>query len=96
MIESGIMAPDDSGIESMPIIGSQQHMDAEFVDKKRIDLIFVQVNKHKSNMTFETFLKALIKIGEHKYPHLTSSEALQDLVVHHLIPLFQVIDIKVN
>ena len=71
-------------------------MDAEYVDKKRIDLIFVQVNKHKSNMTFETFLRALIKIGEHKYPHLAASEALQDLVSNHLLPLYQVIDIKVN
>jgi hypothetical protein len=36
--------------------------------KKRIDLIFCAVNKHKANMTFDAFLQALIKIAEFKYP----------------------------
>lgn len=29
---------------------------ANLMEKKRFDLIFCQVNKHKSNMVFETFL----------------------------------------
>jgi hypothetical protein len=76
MIESGIMAYDDSGIESMPIVKSDIQHESDFVDKKRIDLIFVQVNKHKANMNFDTFLKTLVKIAEHKYPSLTATEAL--------------------
>ena len=37
------------------------------MNKKRIDLIFCSVNKHKVNMNFDTFLQALIKIAEFKY-----------------------------
>lgn len=35
--------------------------------KKRLDLIFCSVNRNKSNMDFEHFLKALVKVAEAKY-----------------------------
>ena len=42
------------------------------VGKKRIDLIFVKINKHRMNMNFEAFLQTLIKIAEHVYPNVQS------------------------
>lgn len=39
------------------------------MEKKRLDLIFCQVNKHKSHMSFESFLQTLTKLAEYKYPH---------------------------
>ena len=45
------------------------------MNKKRIDLIFCSVNKHKVNMSFDIFLQALIKIAEFKYNE-RSSDAL--------------------
>lgn len=38
-----------------------------YVDKKKIDLIFCAVNKHKPNMSFDCFLQTLTKIAESKY-----------------------------
>lgn len=35
--------------------------------KKRLDLIFCSVNRNKSNMDFEHFLQALVKVAEAKY-----------------------------
>ena len=35
--------------------------------KKRLDLIFCSINRNKSNMDFEHFLKALVKVAEAKY-----------------------------
>jgi hypothetical protein len=55
--------------------------------KKRADLIFCSVNRNKTSMVFETFLQALIKIGEFKYPGKHPSDALQSLVKSHLMPL---------
>ena len=42
------------------------------IGKKRIDLIFVKINKHRMNMNFEVFLQTLIKIAEHVYPNVQS------------------------
>ena len=41
--------------------------EAFLMEKKKIDLIFCSVNKHKPNMQFENFLQALTKIAEHKF-----------------------------
>ena len=38
------------------------------MEKKKLDLIFCQVNKHKPNMLFESFLQVLTRIAEFKYP----------------------------
>ena len=47
------------------------------MNKKRIDLIFCAVNKHKPFMSFDVFLQALIKIAEFKFSNtLSPSEAL--------------------
>lgn len=40
------------------------------MSKKRTDLIFCSVNKNKANMTFDSFLQALVKTSEFCYPHL--------------------------
>ena len=37
------------------------------MEKKQIDIIFCQVNKHKPNMTFDCFLQSLTKIAEYKF-----------------------------
>ena len=57
--------------------------------KKRIDLIFCQVNKHKVNMPFENFLVALVKLAEFKYPQYSSGEALKAIVRGYMMPLHQ-------
>lgn len=41
---------------------------SNLMDKKRLDLIFCQVNKHKPNMLFDQFLQVLTKIADLKYP----------------------------
>jgi hypothetical protein len=63
------------------------------MNKKRIDLIFCSVNKHKVNMTFDVFLQALIKIAEFKYNE-RSSEALQELITDFMVPLHSKIHSK--
>jgi hypothetical protein len=51
-------------LQQTPMMTDEQFL----MEKKRIDLIFCQVNKHKPNMQFENFLQALTKIAEYKYP----------------------------
>lgn len=41
---------------------------ANLMEKKRFDLIFCQVNKHKPNMVFDTFLQVLTKVADYKFP----------------------------
>ena len=36
--------------------------------KKRLDLLFVRVNKHRANMKFEVFLNLITDIAAEKYP----------------------------
>ena len=62
------------------------------IGKKRIDLIFVQINKHRMNMNFEVFLQTLIKIAEHVYPNVQSQDALVDLVAQYFLPMYQEIN----
>lgn len=69
------------------VVSDNKEDDLAHITKKRADLIFCQINKHKVNMTFETFLQTLIKIGECLYGNLTPSNALQKLVRIHFLPL---------
>ena len=50
----------DAGIVSDP---------GNLMEKKKLDLMFCQVNKHKPNMQFEQFLQVLTKIADYKYPY---------------------------
>ncbi len=62
------------------------------MDKKRLDLVFCQVNKHKPNMTFESFLQTLTKIAEYKYPREGGQGlALQKVLENHLMPLYDLV-----
>ena len=54
-----------------------QKSDQPLMNKKRIDLIFCSVNKHKPFMSFDVFLQVLIKIAEFKFSDsMNPSEAL--------------------
>jgi hypothetical protein len=48
----------------------------QYMDKKKVDLIFCAVNKHKPNMNFDNFLMALTKIAESKYQRESKVDAL--------------------
>ena len=50
--------------------------EANLMNKKRVDLIFCSVNKRVVNMNFETFLQALVKVGQFKYKMMTPGDAL--------------------
>ena len=67
--------------------GAKAASEATLMNKKRIDLIFCSVNKHKVNMSFELFLQALVKIGQFKYTNMNPGDALKALVQDHLLPL---------
>jgi len=58
------------------------------MEKKKIDLLFCQVNKHKPNMQFDNFLQVLTLIGEYKYPMGNQSLSLKRLLDNHLMPLY--------
>jgi hypothetical protein len=63
---------------------------ASLMEKKRLDLIFCQVNKHKPNMQFEIFLQVLTKIADYKFPtEANSGQALQKLLENHMMPLYE-------
>ena len=55
--------------------------------KKRIDLVFCSVNRGKANMDFESFLLALVKIADFKFPHVEPAQGLKAMLDFHLIPL---------
>lgn len=56
---------------------ANQRSDVPLMNKKRIDLIFCAVNKHKPFMSFDVFLQALIKIAEFKFSNtMNPSDAL--------------------
>ncbi len=57
------------------------------MEKKRLDLIFCQVNKHKPNMAFENFLSCLPKIAEFKFTDKSRIDALHLLIHDYLLPL---------
>lgn len=58
------------------------------MNKKRVDLIFCQVNSHKSNMPFDKFLQCLIKLAELKYPGSHPSESLKAIIAAYFLPLY--------
>ena len=62
--------------------------DSQLMNKKRIDLIFCQVNSHKSNMPFEKFLQCLIKLAEFKHPRYHPSESLKAIISAYFLPLY--------
>ena len=55
--------------------------------KKRLDLIFCSINRNKTNMDFEHFLKALVKVAEAKYGDSQPNIALKALLDNHMLPL---------
>lgn len=57
------------------------------MEKKKLDLIFCQVNKHKPNMSFDNFLSCLPKMAEFKFSNMSRIDALQELIHSYLIPL---------
>lgn len=61
--------------------------DHKLMNKKRMDLIFVQVNSHKPNMPYEVFLHSLIKIAEFKYPNYSPGDGLKAVVSGYMLPL---------
>lgn len=65
----------DAGIMKESNRNASPNRSNTLMNKKRVDLIFCSVNKHKVNMTFDVFLQAMIKIAEFKYNE-RSSEAL--------------------
>mgnify|MGYP000084730075 CR=1 FL=1 len=70
----------DSKIMSPPEESFGPVYESTLMDKKRIDLIFCAVNKHKVNMCFEVFLQAIVKIGQFKYDNMNPGDALKSLV----------------
>ena len=61
---------------------------SKMMNKKRIDLIFCQVNQNKSNMPFEKFLQCLIKLAEFKFPNYHPSESLKAIIAAYFLPLY--------
>ena len=55
--------------------------------KKRMDLIFCQINRNKTNMDFEHFLQSLVKVAEAKFPQVHPSQGLKALMDYHMLPL---------
>lgn len=51
---------------------SDANIKDQILTQKKLDLLFVSENKHKSNMQFTTFLNLLPKIAILKYPNLKS------------------------
>eukprot|EP00347_Sterkiella_histriomuscorum_P004180 403361442 len=68
-------------------IFSMNQSQSSQMDKKKLDLIFCQVNKHKPNMTFENFLQSLTKIAEYKFQEMNKIDGLQELINNYLVPL---------
>ena len=58
------------------------------MNKKRVDLIFCQVNQNKSNMPFEKFLQCLVKLAEFKFPNYHASESLKAIINAYFNPLY--------
>ena len=58
-----------------------------YLNKKRIDLMFIKANRHWTNMTFETFLSLLTQVAQYWYPSW-GPDALRMLVDIHFLPLY--------
>jgi len=51
-----------------------------YLTKKKLDLLFVRANKHRSNMKFEVFLNLIAVIAKEKYYNLPESEGTVKLL----------------
>ena len=60
----------------------------ETLNKIRIELIFTKENKHKPQMSFETYLNSLIRVAEVKYEKTPPNQALQYLIKENILPLY--------
>ena len=92
MQDAGVLGPTRENSRTEPSHLAMQYgtqAKGHMMNKKRLDLMFCQMNSHQVNMSFETFLQTLIKIAEYKSPSSPSSDALQELVNLHLLPLHQ-------
>ncbi|KAL4468635.1 hypothetical protein ABPG74_005138 [Tetrahymena malaccensis] len=58
------------------------------ININRLDLLFCQVNKHRANMSFETFLDMLPLLAQLKYPNTSAEEAMLSLITNELNPLY--------
>lgn len=67
---------------------SDANIKDQILTQKKLDLLFVSENKHKSNMQFTTFLNLLPKIAILKYPNLKSDQAIYKLYINHLKTLY--------
>lgn len=60
----------------------------ENLHKIRVELIFSSENKHKPQMSYETFLNSLIRVAEVKFDKIPSNQALQQLIKDSLLPKY--------
>lgn len=67
---------------------SDANIKDQILTQRKLDLLFVQENKHKSNMQYATFLNLLPKISAIKYPNLRSEQSIFKLYSDHLKPLY--------
>ena len=80
----------EAGVYGHSKVFSNQESTATTSDKemkKRLDLIFCSVNRNKTNMDFEHFLKSLVKVAEAKFPEEHPSLGLKALMSNHMLPL---------
>ena len=72
---------------------SDSLLEDNILNKTRIELIYSSENKHKPQMSYETFLNSLIKVAEVKYSKkkekLTSNQSLQKLIRENILPLYE-------
>lgn len=57
--------------------------------KKRLDLLFVSGNHHRSYVDFNEFLDLLVKIANYKYQEIEDNSALFKLLEENLLPLYE-------
>jgi len=63
--------------------------------RTEVDLIFTKAKpKGERRLGFEHFLDALSAFSEKKYPDVEPAEALQSLLVHHLVPQFEMVQME--
>lgn len=64
MVDAGIISNNRKSMTNTSEFNTSTFDDGQGMNKKRIDLIFCQVNKNKANMTFDIFLQALVKLSQ--------------------------------
>ena len=58
------------------------------LSQKRLDLLFMAESQHRPHISFEIFLKLLIKVACYKYS-MDESEALKRILQENFEPLYQ-------